>query len=151
MEEDERLGDPAVRENFIERVFAFWRLSGLFATRWSLGGLVAFHTAHKLTLMAHSPAAYRELGQLVAAAKAQPRAEFADRSEHLRGIFRVLHHQALGDLEVEQTGVDIGAGAQAIEQAGKVAIDDNEWPKIREAIDNAFSEIKKHEEKGVES
>ena len=36
-----------------------------------------FHTAHKLTLMAHSPAAYRELGQLVSAAKTRPRGEFA--------------------------------------------------------------------------
>ena len=34
--------------------------------RWSVGDLVRFHTAHKLTLMAHSPAAYRELGRLVA-------------------------------------------------------------------------------------
>ena len=36
------------------------------------GGLVAFHTAHKLTILVHSPAAYRRLGQLAAHAKEQP-------------------------------------------------------------------------------
>ena len=30
------------------------------------GGLVKFHTAHKLTLMAHSPKHYTEMGRLVA-------------------------------------------------------------------------------------
>ena len=77
VEEEGRLGDPRLRENFVERVFAYRRLCALFAGRWSVGGVVAFHTAHKLTLMAHSPVAYRELGQLVADAAARPRAAFA--------------------------------------------------------------------------
>jgi len=66
VEEEGRLSDPRLRENFIERVFAYWRLRGLFAGRWNLGALVGFHTAHKLTLMAHSPTAYQQLGRLVA-------------------------------------------------------------------------------------
>ena len=45
-------------------------LCGLFAGRWTLGELVAFHPAHKLTLMAHSPEAYRQLGRLVAGGRA---------------------------------------------------------------------------------
>ncbi len=77
VEEEGRLGDPRLRENFIERVFAYRRLRTLFESRWSVGDLVKFHTAHKLTLMAHSPVAYRELGQLVADAKARPRATLA--------------------------------------------------------------------------
>jgi uncharacterized protein YbgA (DUF1722 family)/uncharacterized protein YbbK (DUF523 family) len=77
VEEEGRLGDPRLRENFIERVFAYRRLCLLFAGRWTVGQVVEFHTAHKLTLMAHSPVAYRELGQLVATAKAVPRQEFA--------------------------------------------------------------------------
>ncbi|HUR34596.1 MAG TPA: DUF523 and DUF1722 domain-containing protein [Vicinamibacterales bacterium] len=77
VEEEGRLGDPRLRENFIERVFAYRRLCALFEGRWTQGGVVAFHTAHKLTLMAHSPAAYRELGQLVAGATQRPRAAFA--------------------------------------------------------------------------
>ena len=84
VEEEGRLQDARLRENFIERVFAYWRLSGLFATRWTLGGLVGFHTAHKLVLMAHSPAAYQQLGRFVAGAKGMDRREI----EHqYRGAF----------------------------------------------------------------
>ena len=77
VEEEGRLGDPRLRENFVERVFAYRRLRALFTGRWTVGDVVRFHTAHKLTLMAHSPQAYQHLGQLVAAAKCHPRAEFA--------------------------------------------------------------------------
>ena len=66
IEEEGRLTDPRLRDNFIERIFAYRRVKDLFAGHWTRGSLVAFHTAHKLTLMAHSPAAYRALGQLVA-------------------------------------------------------------------------------------
>ena len=79
VEEEGRLGDPRLRENFVERVFAYWRLRGLFSGRWNLGSLVAFHTAHKLILMAHSPEAYRALGRLVAGAHGVPRADLQRR------------------------------------------------------------------------
>jgi uncharacterized protein YbgA (DUF1722 family)/uncharacterized protein YbbK (DUF523 family) len=75
VEEEGRLNDPRLRENFVERIFAYHRLTALFSGRWTVGTLVAFHTAHKLTLLAHQPAAYRALGRLVADAKALPRAE----------------------------------------------------------------------------
>jgi uncharacterized protein YbgA (DUF1722 family)/uncharacterized protein YbbK (DUF523 family) len=77
VEEEGRLSDPRLRENFIERVFAYRRLRRLFGSRWTTGDLVTFHTAHKLTLMAHSPVAYRELGRLVAAASGRERAALA--------------------------------------------------------------------------
>jgi uncharacterized protein YbgA (DUF1722 family)/uncharacterized protein YbbK (DUF523 family) len=73
VEEEGRLSDPRLRENFVERVFAYRRLRSLCSGRWSLGGLVAFHTAHKLQLMAHAPQRYAELGRLVAGAKARTR------------------------------------------------------------------------------
>ena len=66
IEEEGRLNDPALRENFIERLFAYQRLRVHFADAWTSGDMVAFHTAQKLQLMAHSPEAYRELGRLVA-------------------------------------------------------------------------------------
>ena len=69
VEEEGRLNDPHLRENFVERVFAYRRLRSFFSARWTLGGLVQFHTAHKLVLMAHSPKAYGELGRFVANAK----------------------------------------------------------------------------------
>lgn len=88
VEEEGRLTDPRLRENFVERVFAYQRLRALFSARWTLGDLVKFHTAHKLTLMAHAPAAYRDLGRLVASAKERPRAALA--AEYESGFMAAL-------------------------------------------------------------
>lgn len=81
VEEEGRLSDPHLRENFVERVFAYQRLRRLFGQRWSVGDLVKFHTAHKLTLMAHSPSSYRVLGRLVAGASARSRRLVQDEYE----------------------------------------------------------------------
>jgi uncharacterized protein YbgA (DUF1722 family)/uncharacterized protein YbbK (DUF523 family) len=78
VEEEGRLNDAALRENWLERVFAYRRLRSLFERRWTLGELVAFHAAHKLQLLAHSTEAYRRLGRLVARAKQIPRVELRD-------------------------------------------------------------------------
>lgn len=69
VEEEGRLYDPALRDNFIERAFCYWRWQNLERGRVSRGALVAFHAAHKYLLMAHSPKHYTELGRWVAAAK----------------------------------------------------------------------------------
>ena len=66
VEEDGRLNDPRLRENFIERIFAHQRWRSFLETEASPGGLVRFHTAQKLTILAHSPQRYRELGRIVA-------------------------------------------------------------------------------------
>jgi uncharacterized protein YbgA (DUF1722 family)/uncharacterized protein YbbK (DUF523 family) len=66
MEEEGRLNDPDIRENFIERVFSYRRWKDFQAANPAIGRLVEFHTAHKLLLMAHSPQVYREMGRLVA-------------------------------------------------------------------------------------
>lgn len=63
------------RARFVERAFARARLRALFAGRWRPGDLVTFHTRHKLQILAHSPAAYRQAGQVVAAAGRRPRGE----------------------------------------------------------------------------
>jgi uncharacterized protein YbgA (DUF1722 family)/uncharacterized protein YbbK (DUF523 family) len=83
VEEEGRLTDPRLRENFIERVFAHRRLKDLFRGRWTTGQLVAFHTAHKMALLAHSTASYTALGQLVAAASAMPRQDMRAKYEAL--------------------------------------------------------------------
>jgi uncharacterized protein YbgA (DUF1722 family)/uncharacterized protein YbbK (DUF523 family) len=88
VEEEGRLQDAKLRENFIERVFAYERVRKLFRGRWTAGQVVAFHTAHKLQLMAHSTDAYRALGRLVATMKDSPRAEFRERYE--RGFMDAL-------------------------------------------------------------
>lgn len=69
VEEEGRLTDATLRENFIERIFAHKRLQTLFGRRWARGEIVEFHSAHKVMLMAHSPEYYRRLGKLVAGIK----------------------------------------------------------------------------------
>jgi uncharacterized protein YbgA (DUF1722 family)/uncharacterized protein YbbK (DUF523 family) len=66
IEEEGRLNDMPLRENFIARVFAYYRWTQMLEKEPTPGGLVKFHTAHKLTLMAHSPKHYTEMGRLVA-------------------------------------------------------------------------------------
>lgn len=72
VEEEGRLHDAHLRENFIERVFAYQRWVTMLQDNGTPGRLVAFHTAQKMTLMAHSPSHYRQMGRLVARAGALP-------------------------------------------------------------------------------
>jgi uncharacterized protein YbgA (DUF1722 family)/uncharacterized protein YbbK (DUF523 family) len=72
VEEEGRLHDRGLRANFIERLFVHHCWARLLEVDPSPGGLVRFHTAFKLALMAHSPQHYRELGSLVAQAGSLP-------------------------------------------------------------------------------
>jgi uncharacterized protein YbgA (DUF1722 family)/uncharacterized protein YbbK (DUF523 family) len=78
VEEEGRLNDPVLRENFIERVFAYFRLQLFLEQKPSGSDLVEFHTASKMALLAHSPRHYQELGRLVAAAGRTPNPELLD-------------------------------------------------------------------------
>jgi len=78
VEEEGRLKDPGLRESFVERVFAYRRWKALLAGGATRGALVAFHTAHKLALLSHSPDGYRKLGRIVAAAKGRPLRQVTD-------------------------------------------------------------------------
>lgn len=92
IEEEGRLNDPPLRENFLERVFAYRRLRDFFAGRWRVGDLVEFHTNEKLLLFAHKETAYRALGRVVADAKQMSRKELA---KGYQGLFMdALGHQA---------------------------------------------------------
>jgi uncharacterized protein YbgA (DUF1722 family)/uncharacterized protein YbbK (DUF523 family) len=83
LEEEGRLHDQAIREHFIERVFAYSRLRRLLVAGVRVSDLVRFHTRHKLQLLAHSPTMYAELGRMVARARdataAALASEYADR------------------------------------------------------------------------
>ena len=81
VEEEGRLGDPTLRENFIERLFAYRRLRDLWRSRWMLGSLVTFHTAVKMSLLTHSTDGYRALGKLVADGKSLPREDLGAQYE----------------------------------------------------------------------
>jgi len=69
VEEDGRLHDPRLRENFIERLFTLDRWRATRADSKSVGRLMAFHTDHKLLILSHSTKHYREMGKLVARAE----------------------------------------------------------------------------------
>jgi uncharacterized protein YbgA (DUF1722 family)/uncharacterized protein YbbK (DUF523 family) len=101
-EEEGRLGDENLRENFIERVFAYHRWKDFLAGKAGVGELVQFHTAHKLQLMAHHPETYRQLGKLVAAAKGVPRQELLARYEELFMTALSYHATARKNTDVLQ-------------------------------------------------
>jgi len=83
MEEEGRLLDPQIRENFIERVFSYRRWKDFLHGPADICGLVEFHTRHKLVMMAHSPQIYREMGVLVANGKGIKREKLFRRYEEL--------------------------------------------------------------------
>ena len=66
VEDDERLHDPVLRENFIQRIFVMKRWQDLLDQKMNTGNLMAFHTRHKLLIRSHSQIHYRQLGRLVA-------------------------------------------------------------------------------------
>ena len=66
VEEDGRLHDPVLRENFVERVFALHELNTLRANGLTRRALLDFHSRYKLQLLAHHQAGYREIGPFVA-------------------------------------------------------------------------------------
>jgi len=66
IEEEGRLNDPVLRENFLTRVFVFHRWQQLAAQGVTSRGLIAFHSDHKYLVMAHSQAAYQRLGRMLA-------------------------------------------------------------------------------------
>tara|TARA_Y100001934_G_C12022957_1_gene617728 strand:- start:27 stop:770 length:744 start_codon:yes stop_codon:yes gene_type:complete len=76
IEEEGRLNDPVLLENFIERVFAYYRLKNLINSIPSAKEIIDFHTSYKLILMAHSPVNYKRLGQLTANLGKAPSTDF---------------------------------------------------------------------------
>ena len=66
IEEEGRLNDYGLRENFIERIFVYYRWQSLLKEGLTAKSLLAFHSTHKLTLLAHHQATYRELGKELA-------------------------------------------------------------------------------------
>lgn len=67
VEEDGRLNDPVLRENFLTRVFVYANWQQLMAQGLTRQGLLAFHSRYKYLLMAHSPVHYKSLGHRLGA------------------------------------------------------------------------------------
>ena len=79
IEEEGRLGDPALRENFIHRVFVRHRWQQLCQQGITVHGLMRFHSRHKLIAMSHDQNRARELGRIVADARTDNLSNIAER------------------------------------------------------------------------
>jgi len=83
VEEEGRLHDPRLRENFIERIFALRRWRETRFQKGRMADVVAFHTRHKLLILSHSEKHHRTMGKLVAAGKEIPLKELYAKYEAL--------------------------------------------------------------------
>lgn len=91
VEEENRLNDARLRENFVERVFAYHRWQQLVAGGLTTRKLQDFHADHKYTLMAHRQESYRYLGRIVANAHLRPMAQVAaDYIQHFMATMKVV-------------------------------------------------------------
>ena len=92
-EEEGRLHDPVIRENFIERIFTLKRWRDCLGDGTKFGRLVSFHTRHKLLILSHSPKAYQAMGRL--AAQGKPRDATA--------VFKEYEQLLMGALSLNAT------------------------------------------------
>lgn len=66
IEEEGRLNDPWLKENFLMQVYAYADLQTFIKQATSLNALVEFHTQYKYLIYAKSQQAYKEMGNIVA-------------------------------------------------------------------------------------
>ncbi len=92
VEEEGRLNDPVLRENFVERIFIYRRWQDLIHEGVTAAGLVDFHTRHKLAVLAHGQRAYRQLGRIIANEKKRPAQQLAD--EYISHLMTALKRPA---------------------------------------------------------
>jgi uncharacterized protein YbgA (DUF1722 family)/uncharacterized protein YbbK (DUF523 family) len=77
VEEEGRLNDAVLRENFINRVYVYHAWRQLLSEGVTAAGLIDFHTRHKYLIMAHSQAAYKRMGRLLSDLRGKPLPEIA--------------------------------------------------------------------------
>lgn len=88
VEEEGRLGDPRLRENFVQRVFVYHRWRKLVTSGMTVSGLTEFHARLKLSLMSHDQNQCRSLGQLAANASRGDVTEIG--GQYISGVMQTL-------------------------------------------------------------
>jgi uncharacterized protein YbgA (DUF1722 family)/uncharacterized protein YbbK (DUF523 family) len=83
VEEDGRLHDPKLRENFIEAIFVLKRWREALEPGPTRRAFVEFHTRHKFLIMAHSPQHMRQMGKMIAEIKKHSLDDFRPQYERL--------------------------------------------------------------------
>ena len=86
-EENGRLNDPLIRENFVARVYAYKHWQTIIESGLTKHKLTTFHSQYKYTVMSHDLVAYKELGQLLARADL-PLEEVAE--QYISGLMTAL-------------------------------------------------------------
>ncbi len=92
VEEEGRLNDAAIRENFIERVFAYKRWQRLLENGLTVAGLMDFHKQHKFILLAHHEQIYRQMGKLVAETRKDNLSDNAE--QYISLFFQAMRNHA---------------------------------------------------------
>lgn len=69
-EDEGRLNDPDLRENFVERVFTLWRFRQAVRASATVGTLMTFHARNKFLIQSHNEKLMREMGRELAGLKA---------------------------------------------------------------------------------
>lgn len=92
VEEDGRLNDPHLRENFVTRIYCLHDFYQSMQGNPTAGKIVAFHSRYKLILMAHHPQSYKALGKMVANVKQYSSDEFYQ--SYRLGLMQALTHRA---------------------------------------------------------
>ena len=92
VEEEGRLNDPVLRDNFIERVFCFYRWQKLQDQGITPARLIDFHSCHKLLVLSHGVVPYRALGRLVADTGKHDIYKIAN--EYIQRLMRALKRKA---------------------------------------------------------
>jgi uncharacterized protein YbgA (DUF1722 family)/uncharacterized protein YbbK (DUF523 family) len=100
IEEEGRLHDPKLRENFIEAIFTLKRWREMLAQNGGRGALVDFHTRHKLLVRAHSPEHLRQMGKVVAQVATLPVSDLFD-------TYQKLLLEALGRKTTSKKNTDV--------------------------------------------
>jgi uncharacterized protein YbgA (DUF1722 family)/uncharacterized protein YbbK (DUF523 family) len=98
VEEEGRLNDPVLRENFINRVYVYARWQNLLQSGLTKYRLIEFHTRHKYLMLAHNQQEYRELGKSLSSVNKADVVKFS--SEYINRVMMVLRHRASRKMHV---------------------------------------------------
>ncbi|MFM5133129.1 YbgA family protein [Aeromonas rivipollensis] len=88
VEEDGRLCDPILRENFVLRVFAYHDWQQLCASGITAAALIRFHSRYKYLVLSHATTHYRTLGKLLGNLGKANLQEVAD--SYIKGLMAAL-------------------------------------------------------------
>lgn len=131
VEDEGRLHDPKLCENFIERIFTLKRWREVLGKKESRGNVGDFHTKHKLLILSHSPKHYQMMGKLVAQAKNLP----------LKELYREYQTLLMGSLGLKTTPKKNANVLQHMMGYFKEQLSSDEKEELLEVIDLYRKEI----------